>query len=166
MVVAFSAPTTAMLGNVAVGVGYGVGIAMPAAFLVATIVLTIFSLGFIALARHITAAGAFYTFVTHGISKQFGLAAGDMSLLAYATMEADLIGIVSELRQEAVASSFGLQIPWIVFGMLAVILIAVLGYRDIAFASKVLAVVLCLEIAILLAMAFGVIAAGSGPDVF
>src|ERR1700709_477532 len=84
---AFSAPITAMTGNLPVAVGFGNGLGAPGGFVIATIVLTIFSIGFVALARHITAAGAFYTFVSRGWSKIPGLPAGIMSMFTYMTME-------------------------------------------------------------------------------
>jgi hypothetical protein len=51
MVVAFSAPITAMTGNVPVAVGYGNGWGAPAGFVVATIVLSIFAVGYTVMAR-------------------------------------------------------------------------------------------------------------------
>ena len=45
-----AAPMSAMLGNVPFAAGYGIGIYTPAAFLLATIVLTIFSIGDAAMA--------------------------------------------------------------------------------------------------------------------
>ena len=74
MAVAFSAPITAMTGNLPVAVGFGNGSGAPAAFIFATVVLTIFSIGYVAMARHITTAGAFYGFVSHGIGRPVGMA--------------------------------------------------------------------------------------------
>src|SRR5262245_10065006 len=45
-----AAPESAMLGNVPFAAGFGNGIYVPAAFLLATIVLTIFSVGYAAMA--------------------------------------------------------------------------------------------------------------------
>ena len=67
--VANAAPITAMTGNTPIALGYGNGIGAPAGFLVATIVLTLFTVGFIEMARHITTAGAFYGFITHGSAR-------------------------------------------------------------------------------------------------
>jgi amino acid transporter/nucleotide-binding universal stress UspA family protein len=164
MVVAFSAPITAMTGNVPVAVGWGNGIGAPAGFMVATLVLTIFSVGFTALAKHITAAGAFYTFVSRGLAKPPGLAAGMLSMLAYMTMEAALAGIFSYYAVNAFNPLLGLDIPWLAYGLLAVLIMSILSYRDIALASKILAVVLVAELALLFAMSFGVLFAGGGPD--
>ena len=80
MAVANAAPITAMTGNVPIAVGYGNGLGAPAGFLVATVVLTLFTVGFVAMARHITTAGAFYGFVTHGLGQLWGMAAGSGAL--------------------------------------------------------------------------------------
>jgi len=149
MVVAFSAPITAMTGNLPVAVGYGNGLGAPAGFLIATIVLTIFSVGFIALAKHITAAGAFYTFVSRGWSKIPGLAAGVMSMVTYMTMEAALIGIFSAFTDQAMNSQFGIDLPWELYAVGCLLVIALLSHFDISVAAKVLGVVLVAEILML-----------------
>ena len=59
MAVANAAPITAMSFNVPVGAGWGNGIGVPGGYLFATIVLTIFTVGFSAMAKHITTTGAF-----------------------------------------------------------------------------------------------------------
>lgn len=49
-----AAPLTAMLSNVPFAVGFGNGIHVPAAFLMATILLTIFSVGYAAMASNVS----------------------------------------------------------------------------------------------------------------
>jgi hypothetical protein len=46
-----AAPISAMLFNVPIVVGYGQGVGAPAAFMFATIVLVVFSVGYVAMAR-------------------------------------------------------------------------------------------------------------------
>lgn len=164
MVVAFSAPTTAMTGNLPVAVGFGNGIGAPAAFIVATVVLTIFSVGFVALAKHITAAGAFYTFVSRGWSRIPGLAAGVMSMSTYMIMEAGLIGIFSVFAKVAVGDQLGLDIGWPFYAAVAVVTIGVLSHFDISVAALVLGPVLVCELGILALMGFSVLFQGGGPD--
>jgi amino acid transporter len=149
MVVAFSAPITAMTGNLPVAVGFGNGLGAPAGFIIATVVLLVFSIGFVALARHITAAGAFYTFVSRGWSRIPGLPAGVLSMFTYMTMEAGLIGIFSAFADQAFSAQFGIDLPWIVYGAICLVVIAVLSHWDISVAAKVLGVVLVAEIAML-----------------
>lgn len=149
MVVAFSAPITAMTGNLPVAVGFGNGLGAPGGFIIATVVLLIFSVGFVALARHITAAGAFYTFVSRGWSKIPGLPAGVLSMFTYMTMEAGLIGIFSAFANQAFSAQFGINLPWIVYAAVCLVVIAVLSHWDISVAAKVLGVVLVAEIGML-----------------
>src|SRR5687768_18379894 len=61
-----AAPISAMLFNVPFATGFGTGLYTPAAFLFATVILTIFSIGYVAMARKMTATGGFYTFISHG----------------------------------------------------------------------------------------------------
>ncbi|ORV23053.1 amino acid permease [Mycolicibacterium confluentis] len=149
MVVAFSAPITAMTGNLPVAVGFGNGLGAPAGFIIATIVLTVFSVGFVALARHITAAGAFYTFVSRGWSKIPGLPSGVLPAFTYMTMEAGLIGIFSAFADQALSSQFGVDLPWEVYAVIGLVAIAALSHFDISVAAKVLGVVLVAEILML-----------------
>jgi hypothetical protein len=69
MAVATAAPITAMTGNVPVAVGFGNGTGAPAGYLFATVVLTIFAVGYVSMARYITAADAFYGYISHGLAR-------------------------------------------------------------------------------------------------
>src|ERR1700712_1061534 len=62
-----AAPITAMLLNTPIVVGNGNGVGAPAAFLVATVILLIFSVGYAAMARKVTSVGGFYSFISLGL---------------------------------------------------------------------------------------------------
>lgn len=164
MAVATAAPITAMTGNVPVAVGFGNGTGAPAGYLFATVVLTIFSVGYVAMARHITAAGAFYGYISHGLGQVVGMASGLLACLAYIVFEASIIGIFASFAQTTFQSQLGLEIHWMIFAAFMLVLNAVLAYFDINFTAKVLAVLLITEISVLALMAFAVLFAGGGPD--
>ena len=71
-----SAPISAMLFNVPIMVGYGQGVGAPAAFMFATIVLVVFSVGYVAMARKKTTAGGFYSYISHGLGRELGIGTG------------------------------------------------------------------------------------------
>src|SRR5271154_855499 len=77
-----SAPITAMMLNVPIMVGGGEGIGAPAAFVFAAIVLVIFSIGYVAMARKKTTAGGFYSFISHGLGRELGLGTGFAAVVA------------------------------------------------------------------------------------
>src|SRR5260370_2134321 len=68
-----SAPISAMLFNVPIVVGYGQGVGAPAAFMFATIVLVVFSVGYVAMAKKKTTAGGFYSYISHGLGPEIGI---------------------------------------------------------------------------------------------
>jgi amino acid transporter len=166
MAVANAAPITAMTGNVPIAVGFGNGLGAPAGFLFATIVLTIFALGYVAMAKHITTTGAFYGFISHGLGQIWGMASGLLATFAYVVFEGSLIGAFAYFANDAVNTILNVNVPWLVFGVAAIIIIALFGYFDISLAAAVLGVTLVSEVVVLLALAFSVIVKGPGPDGF
>ncbi len=88
-----AAPESAMLGNVPFGASAGNGMFMPGAFLLATIVLTIFSVSYAAMASKVSSVGGFYSYISLGLGRDMGMAAGMTSFVAYSTFEASLYGL-------------------------------------------------------------------------
>lgn len=164
MAVATSAPITAMSGNVPFSVGYGVGWGTPATYIFATVILSIFAVGYVAMARYVTSTGAFYGFISRGLGRVTGLGAGFMVTFSYTVFEASLVGIFAYFGHSVFLDQLGVDIPWIVFALACIAFNAVLAYFDISFAAKILAVFLITEIAILAVMAFAVLTNGGGPD--
>jgi amino acid transporter len=166
MAVANAAPITAMTGNTPIAVGFGNGLGAPAGFLFATIILTLFALGYVAMARHITTTGAFYGFISHGLGQIWGMASGMLATFAYVVFEGSLIGGCAYFANDALNTIFNINIPWLAIAILAIVAIAVLCYFDISLTAAILGVTLTCEVLILLALAFSVIFSGGGPDGF
>lgn len=164
MSVATAAPITAMVGNVPIAVGFGNGANAPAGYLVATIVLGLFALGYSAMSRHITATGAFYGYVSHGLGRIVGMAAGALTTMAYVVFEASLVGIFSFFAKSFFAEHLNLHVSWLVFAIIMLVVNAMLTYFDINLTVKILGVFLVTEIVMLSLMAFSVIFSGGGPQ--
>jgi amino acid transporter len=144
-----SAPISAMLFNTPLVVGYGQGVGAPAAFIFATVVLTIFSVGYVAMARKKTTAGGFYSYISHGLGRELGIGTGYGSVIAYSVFEASLAGGFAYFLSLKL-NAYGVNIawPWLALGM--VVIIAILTYFDVRISSWVLAVGLISEVVILL----------------
>ncbi|MEU0266779.1 APC family permease [Nocardioides sp. NPDC006303] len=164
MAVATSAPITAMGGNLPVGVGFGVGTGAPATYIWATMILSVFAVGYVAMARHVTSTGAFYGFISRGIGRVPGLGAGYMVTFSYSVFEGAIIGIFAYFARNTLANQVGIEVPWLVCALVGLVAIAVLSYFEINVAAKVLTVLLLTEIAILGVMALAVLVQGGGPD--
>ena len=166
MAVANAAPITAMTGNTPIAVGFGNGLGAPAGFLFATIILTLFALGYVAMAKHITTTGAFYGFISHGLGQVWGMASGMLATFAYVVFEGSLIGGCAYFANDAVNTIVGVDIPWLVFAIGAVVIIAALCHFHISLTAAILGVTLVAEVLILFSLAFSVIFSGGGPDGF
>src|SRR3954470_1045405 len=166
MAVANAAPITAMSFNVPIAIGFGNGIGAPAGFLFATIVLTLFAIGYVAMARHITTAGAFYGFISHGLGQVWGMASGLLATFAYVIFEGSLIGGCAYFANDTVNTIAGVNIPWLVFAIGAILIIGALCHFHISLTAAILGVTLVSEVLVLFALAFSVIVKGGGPNGF
>src|SRR6266566_5125311 len=144
-----SAPISAMMFNTPLVVGFGNGVGAPAAFLFATIVLTIFSVGYVAMARKKTTAGGFYSYISHGLGREIGMGTGFGSVLAYSVFEASLCGGFAYFLNLKLAQ-FGVNVAWPWLALAMVLIISLLTYFDIRLSSIVLGIGLIGEIVMLL----------------
>jgi amino acid transporter len=107
-IVTGAAPLAAMMFNVPVAVSGG-GYAVPAAFLVATIALTIFSTGYIEMSRRVTSTGGFYTFISRGLGNVMGLGSGILIALCYVIFAAAVTGVLGYFASTTVDDWFGIS---------------------------------------------------------
>ncbi len=159
-----AAPMSAMLGNVPFAAGFGNGIYVPAAFLLATIVLTIFSVGYAAMATKVSTVGGFYSFISQGLGREIGMSAGLASFVCYSVFEASLCGLFAFFANSWLVTHTGFNIPWIWLALFAVVLAGVLAYRDVKLSVAVLGVALILEVVMLAIFDFGVLTAETGTS--
>src|SRR4051794_9424358 len=144
-----AAPISAMLFNVPIAIGYGNGIGAAASFLVATVVLTIFSVGFAAMARKVTAVGGVYSFISHGLGRELGMGMGFASVVAYSVFEASLCGGFAYFANLKLAE-WGFNVPWVWCALVMALGICILAYLDVKISAMILGIALIGEIIILL----------------
>jgi amino acid transporter len=156
-----SAPISAMLFNTPIAVGFGNGIGAPAGFMFATIVLTVFSVGYVAMARKVTTAGGFYSFISHGLGRELGMASGFAMVAAYSVFEVSLVGGFAYFAQLK-AARYGIHLEWYWFGFAMIVLIALLAYFDVHISARILGITLLCEIVTLLAFDLVIFTSASG----
>jgi amino acid transporter len=145
-----SAPISAMLFNTPLSLGYGNGIGTPAGFMFATVILTIFSVGYVAMARKVTAVGGFYSFISHGLGRELGAATGLSMVVAYSVFEASLCGGFAYFAVLKLAQ-YGYHVSWYWPALFMIVLISVLAYFDVHISARLLGIALICEIIALLA---------------
>jgi amino acid transporter len=148
MVTAAASPLGVIGGPVPLGIAGGNGTGFPATYLVAGAVLRFFAIGFTAMTPHVTATGAFSSYVDRGLGRGAGLGAGFAALLSYLTLEAGIYGLIGPGVDSLLVGAHVPSVPWWVYALSTLALVAFLGYRDIELSGTVLAVGLVSEVLI------------------
>lgn len=125
---------------------------VPVAFAAVALVLAVFAVGYTAMARHITNAGAFYGFLTRGLGRPIGVGGALVALVSYTLLQVGLYGGIGPAAAGYFADNFGINAPWVVFALGAWALVAVLGQVGVSFGAWVLGVLLSLEVVVLSAL--------------
>jgi amino acid transporter len=157
LVVAAAAPLAAMVGNLPIALALGNGAGTPGAFLLATITLLCFAVGYAFMSRRVVHTGAFYTYVGLGLGRAAGIAGAFIAVIAYCAMTFGLVGGFAYFA-ELVSGELGIPLSWEVFAGLAIGAVAVLGYRQIDVSARILSVLMVAEILMLLVLDLAVLA--------
>jgi amino acid transporter len=152
-IVTGAAPIAAMLFNDYWAV-FGGGYAAPSAFIMATAAFTVFSVGYVAMARRVTAAGGFYSFVSHAFGQSIGMGTALLIAACYTVFSAGVMGVTAYFANTTFNDWFSADIPvWVFeFGTLAIMV--ALAFFHIELTAKILGVFLVIEVAALLVFSF------------
>lgn len=167
LVLAAVAPLTGIVVVAALGIALGNGAGMVGAFVIVTLVLLLFAVGYGRMSREVVSAGGFYAYTVKGLGRPAGLAAGFVALVGYNFFVAGAVGTSGFFMQTIIADLFGLDVHWFVWSLVSVVAVFLLSRQGIGFSAKLLGVALVLEISILLVFDFSVLfTTGFSFDVF
>ncbi|MGW5655305.1 APC family permease [Streptomyces humi] len=163
-VLSAQAPLTGIAGAVPIAVAVGNGPGAPAAYAVAGAVILLFSVGFVAMGRHVVNAGAFYTYIGRGLGRTTGSGSAAVALFAYCTVQAAMYGLYGYTVSGLVEHYSGAHLAWWVWALVTMAVVQVLGAAGIELGAKVLAVFVLAEFSILLVFALVTFVKGGGPE--
>ena len=112
--------------------------------------LLLFAVGFCAMSPHVPEAGAFYAYVERGLGRVAGLGTAFLALATYTAVQLAVYGYIGAVIDGLVQHYGGPALPWWLWSLAAMAVVAVLGYRRIELSSRVLGVLLLCEVAIVL----------------
>jgi amino acid transporter len=149
-VLSAAAPLTVVAGVVTTAYAITGITGLPIAFLVVGLVLAVFSVGYVAMARHLANAGAFYTYISRGLGRPAGIGAAWMALIAYNVLQAALYGAFGAAAAPVLERWVGAVPPWWVIALVAWALVAALGVMRVDVNGRLLAILLTAEVAVIL----------------
>lgn len=132
--------------------GYAVTgiIGIPAAFVLLGVVLLVFCVGYNAMSRRISNAGAFYAYIAQGLSRPAGVSAAWVALFSYNLLQVGLYGIFGATAGPLLNPVLHVNFAWWVWALIAWAITAVLGLAQVEFNGSVLGVLMLCEVAVIL----------------
>ncbi|MEN2509875.1 APC family permease [Gordonia polyisoprenivorans] len=158
-VLAFSSPLTCLAGYFSLTI-MSTGSTAPVAFVIVTVVLLIFSVGYMAMTKHMPRPGAFYAYISEGLGRRMGLAAAFLATLSYTVIGMGVYCFAGLTVTDLVSKYGGPDIPWWTGTLVVWLIISTLGYFNVEVSAKVLMWVMFVEVSIV--MIFNVAVIGQG----
>lgn len=149
-VIAAVAPLAAVIGVLPVALVFGSGASLPLAFVLTTLVVALFCVGYSAISREVTSGGAFYIYIAKGLGKQVGLGSAFVAVAAYVVFVPGGLSYLGFVIHTLVLDMLGVDIHWLCFSVVSAAVIAVLGYQKLDVSAKVVLVLITLEFILLL----------------
>lgn len=160
MVIAGAAPLTVVAGIVPLILSVGNGIGAPSDYLIAGAILILFAVGFTTMSHQVKNAGAFYSYIQKGLGRVPGLSAAALAVVTYILLLVGVFAYFGESFSNALATFTGADIPWWIFTLAGLALIAFLGHRNVEMSAKVLGVLLVAELLIVAVVDAAILAVG------
>src|SRR2546429_7863407 len=120
------APLTVAAGLITVAFAVTGITGVPFTLAAVVCLLGMFTVGFLSMARHVANAGAFYSYVTRGLGRPWGIGAAVVAFVAYNLLQVALYGIFG-----ATAATMSGHLPWWGWALLAWSAVAVLDRKSV-----------------------------------
>ncbi|MEU7488108.1 APC family permease [Streptomyces sp. NPDC042319] len=145
-VLAFASPLTTVAGTMPVLLMFS-GKTTPGIYIIMTVMLLIFSVGFVKMSRSIENPGGFYSFVTTGLGKPAGLGGAFLAFFGYLFIGFFAVPFFAVTLQGFVANTLhGPVVPWYWYALAIIAVTTFLAYCRIDLSAKVLTVAMVLEV--------------------
>lgn len=141
------------------------GYATPFVYLATLVITLIVANGVMEMARVAPSAGSFYTYITRALGPRAGFTTGGLMFVAYALLGPIEVGLIGAYLQSTFKQEFGVDIPWIIIGLVPAILMVILAFQGIRGSLRVAAILFVAEVAVVLAISAIVVANGGAEGI-
>jgi amino acid transporter len=162
-VIATAGPLVSLVGAAPAAIAFGNGLGLPGVYVVVALLYLLFSVGYTAMSRHVTNAGAFFAYIATGLGPAWGLAGAFVAVLAYSAVQLATYALFGVFCRQGLVSLIGQAPPWWAFALGAAAAVQVLGRRTIVFSGRLLGVLLVAEILIVLLLDGAIFVSGAHP---
>ncbi len=130
------APLTGIAGAVPIAIVIGNGAGVPTAYIAAGVIILVFSIGFVAMGRHVVHAGAFYAYIGKGLGETTGVSGALVALFAYNTIQAAMYGLYGVVVEGIFVKHFSIDLPWWFWALATMAIVQILGTLGIDIGAR------------------------------
>src|ERR1700722_1230258 len=160
--VAQIAPAVGILSTIAFSTSLA-GLGAPSTYLVAFFIALVVAIALGQLAKFLPSAGGFYTYVSKTVGPESGFIVGWLYSWFVAAIPGALAGYTGFVLHNELSSQYGVDIPWWVWTVAILVLVAIVGYRGIRVSGKALMIFSVAEMVIVIGLAVsGMVSPGPG----
>ena len=138
-----SGPMIVLAGSIVATYGTSKNLAVPLSFILLALVLALFTVGYMAMSRHVPHAATFYAYLSRGVGRVGGVTGGLVALLAYNSIQICLYGLLGATFQQYIGG------VWWVWSLIIWAVIGLLGVLHVSINAVVLASLLISEVAMI-----------------
>src|SRR5262245_19133505 len=155
--VSASAPMTVLAGGVTAMYLVTGSTGVPLAFPLLAIALGLFVVGYAAMSRYVSNAGAFYAYLAQGLGRAWGVSASFVALVAYNAIQIGLYGLFAAAVGGWMREKWIVDAQWWGWGSARLIVVGLLGVLRVDLTARVLAVLLICEVSAVIVSDIGAI---------
>jgi amino acid transporter len=164
-VLAFAAPLTVIIGLGPIVLGKGGSPGAPAVFVLTTVTLLVFAVGFAAMSRKHAGPGGFAVYIGRAFGERAAQAASYIAVVGYNCMITGGVALLSATTSDVVGKRLGVDLDWRIYAAVFVVAIAVLGYREVAVSVRILSMLLVAEVLIVFVLDAAVVVTGGAEGI-
>lgn len=146
-VIAYNGPAVVFMGFIPVAILLGTGVGTPVTILAVGLIILLIASSLMRVSGLLKRPGGFYAFITAGLGREAGLAAGFGSIITYFAALLSVYALSGIALSDVVVGIFdGPKLPWPVGGVIVLAAVSILGHFNISFSAKALTWALAAEI--------------------
>lgn len=153
-VVASAAPLGAFVGGSPVLYAFA-GSATPLVYILAGLVMAVFAVGYLKMSRHTLNASGFVSYISKGLGNRAGGAAAGLAVVTYTALQIGFFGLFGVFARGLFAEHLGLDLPELVWILLALVFVTVLTASGVDASFMVLGILIAAELAVLVVLLAG-----------
>ncbi|SFP68102.1 APC family permease [Actinomadura madurae] len=162
MVIAGTAPLTAMASNFALSIGIGAGIGTLGWILVVAALLFVFTAGYVVLSRHVVNAGAYFAFMAYGLGRTVGAATAFIAGIAYNMATIAMVAATGYFAKVTVSQYLSLDLAWYWYTLAALAVVWAAGHFGVSIAARLATAICIAQFALVGALIIAVLLRRSG----